>query len=71
MMLLVEDILRDYPKIDKYVEQREASRVLKISQGNINNVIKGRYNQVGGYWFTNDDENAADVINHKLYPAAN
>lgn len=46
--------------------QCEASRELGASQGNINNVIKGRYKQTCGFWFVNDDDNAGDAIKHKL-----
>ncbi len=46
--------------------QHEASRVLKISQGNINSVIKGRYNQVGGYWFKEYDGNGIKIDKDKL-----
>jgi len=41
-------------KVSKYRSQHEASRVLGIHQANVNNVIRGRYKQTGGYWFTND-----------------
>lgn len=53
-------------EVSIFRSQREASRVLKISQGNINNVIKGRYNQVGGYWFKEDDGNGIEIDKDKL-----
>lgn len=49
-----------------FESQNEAGRELGINPGNINNVIKGR-NQTCGFWFTNDDNNAADTIKQKLY----
>lgn len=56
----------DTLEVSQFPSQHEASRVLKISQGNINNVIKGRYNQVGGYWFKEDDGNDIEIDNDKL-----
>jgi len=47
--------------------QGEAGRILGVSQGNINMVIKGKRNYAGAFWFTNDDNNAADTIKQKLY----
>lgn len=47
--------------------QHEAGRVLGVSQGNINMVINGNRNNTGGFWFTNDDNNAGDTIKQKLY----
>lgn len=35
--------------------EAEAARQLGISVSNINNVIKGRHKQAGGYWFTEDE----------------
>lgn len=52
-----------------FSSQGEASRVLEIRRGNINNVIKGRRKQAHGYWFTNADENADDAIKRKLEEA--
>ena len=46
--------------------QREASRKLGVYRQNIDKVIKGRYKQTGGFWFTNDDENIGDAIKIKL-----
>jgi len=54
-------------KVSRYPSQIEASRELRVGQGNINAVIEGRLKQIGGYWFTNDDNNAADTIKQKLY----
>lgn len=49
-----------------FTSQHEASRVLGILHPNIIKVIKGKRKQTGGYWFVNDDENAADAIKRKL-----
>ena len=54
-------------KVSRYPSQYEAGRTLGVKQGHINEVIKGKYKQAGGYWFTNDDDNAADTIKQKLY----
>ena len=54
-------------KVSRFSSQGEASRSLGIDNGNINKVIKGRLKQTSGYWFTNADENADDVINRKLH----
>lgn len=42
-------------EVFKFKSQREAGRELGIAHSNINNVIKGRYGQTGGYWFTDDE----------------
>lgn len=42
-------------KVSQFQSQHEASRILGLSQGNINSVIKGRYKQTGGYRFENAD----------------
>lgn len=46
--------------------QTEASRSLGIGVGNINNVIKGKRKQTGGYWFMEDDGNGIEIDNDKL-----
>jgi len=46
--------------------QSEAGWELGISSGNINNVIKGRLKQAGGYWFKEDDGNGIEIDNDKL-----
>lgn len=53
-------------EISRFRSQGEAGRVLGINKGNINKVIKGKLKQTNGFWFTNDDDNAADIIKHKL-----
>lgn len=54
-------------EVSRYPSQSEASRKLEIRVGNINDVIKGRYKQACGYWFTNADESVAYAIKKKLY----
>ena len=54
-------------EVSRFESQIEASRVLGLSDGNINNVIKGRYKQTGGYWFVSDDGHAVDVVKSKLH----
>jgi len=54
-------------EVSRFCSQHEASRSLGLFNQNINSVIKGRIKQTGGYWFTNDDDNADDAIKHKLH----
>jgi len=54
-------------EVSRFRSQHEAGRVLGINIGNINSVIKGSRKQAGGFWFTNDDENADDAIKRKLH----
>ena len=49
-----------------FESQNEAGRALGAYVPNINAVIKGRLNKTNGYLFVNADENANDVIKHKL-----
>lgn len=46
--------------------QRKAGRKLGVSNGNINNVIKGRLKQAGGYWFKEDADNGIEIDKDKL-----
>ena len=50
-----------------FCSQSEASEKLMANKGHINEVIKGKRKQTYGYWFVNDDNNAADTIKRKLY----
>lgn len=50
----------------KFKSQREAGRVIGVDHGNIYNVLKGRYSQTGGYWFTNADDNAVESVRAKF-----
>ena len=54
-------------EVSRFESQMEASRELGIDNRNISAVIKGKRNQTGGFWFVNDDNNAADTIKQKLY----
>ena len=54
-------------EVSRFNSQSEASRVLGISVGNINSVIKGRHRYTKGYWFVNDDGHAVDVVKSKLH----
>lgn len=56
----------DTLEVSSFPSQIEASRVLGFDQPYINSVIKGRYKKTHGYWFVNDDDNAADAIKRKL-----
>lgn len=54
-------------EVTHFQSQIEAGQALGANTGNINSVIKGRIKQTYGYWFVNDDNNAADTIKQKLY----
>ena len=41
-------------EVSRFESQREAARQLGVNQGNVNDVLKGRLKQTGGYWFTED-----------------
>lgn len=53
-------------EVSCFRSQNEASRALGINSGNVNSVLKGRYNQTGGFWFTNADDNAIGLIRNKF-----
>lgn len=50
----------------RFSSQHGATRSLEVRQGSISNVIKGRYKQAGGYWFTNADSNAVEATRAKF-----
>ena len=50
----------------RFRSQHEAGRVLGIFNSNITAVIKGKRKQTGGFWFTNADDKADDIIKKKL-----
>lgn len=54
-------------EVSHFRAQAEAGRVLEVSVGDINGVIKGRLKHAGGYWFVNDDGHAVDVVKSKLH----
>lgn len=54
-------------KVSHFRSQHEASRALGVFDSHINDVIKGKYKQTGGFWFTNDDDKATDAIKNKLH----
>ena len=41
-----------------FESQSEAGRELRVNQGHVNNVIAGKRNQTGGFWFTRADDSA-------------
>ena len=53
-------------KVSRFSYRREASISLGVFQTKISAVIKGKLNQTHGYWFTNADKNADDIIKRKL-----
>ncbi|AAP74502.1 HNH endonuclease [Lactobacillus phage phiJL-1] len=50
-----------------FESQIEASRELGVNQGNINNVIKGKQNQTGGFLFTSADNNTCELTSRNNY----
>jgi len=54
-------------EVSQFCSQGEAGRELGVFKQNINEVIKGKRNYAGGFWFVNNDENAVDTINRKLH----
>lgn len=53
-------------EVFKFESQHEAERELRVSQGNINKVFKGKYKQTGGHWFTYVNSNAVEVTRVKF-----
>ena len=54
-------------EVARFRSQSEASRELGVKNSNITAVIKGRYKQIRGFWFVNDDGHAVDVVKSKLH----
>lgn len=57
--------LNDF-KVLWFKSQSEATRQLGVRQGDISNVVRGKYNKTHGYFFCNADENAVDKIREKF-----
>lgn len=53
-------------EVSRFQSQHEAGLELGLFWQNISAVIRGKQKTAGGFWFTNDDANAADAIKHKL-----
>lgn len=49
-----------------FESQAEAERQLGVNHSNMNNVIKGKRNRAGGYWFTYVDETAVEKARSKF-----
>lgn len=49
-----------------FESQKEAARQLTVNQGNVCNVLKGRYSKTGGFWFCYADENAIEKVRAKF-----
>lgn len=54
-------------EVSHFRAQTEAGRALGVFNSNISKVLKGEYNQTGGFWFVNDDGNAVDIVKSKLH----
>ena len=50
----------------RFESQHEASRLLGVSQGSINRVLKDRRKQTGGYWFCYEDSGATEKTRAKF-----
>lgn len=53
-------------EVSQFKSQTEASRILGIGVGNINNVIKVRCKQAGGFWFTYANDHAVESVRKKF-----
>jgi len=53
-------------EVSRFPSQGETSRKLRMSDGNINEVIKGKRKQTHGYWFTNADDNAVEATRDRF-----
>ena len=53
-------------KILYFHSQAEASRQLGVNQAHVNNVIKGKRNRTGDYWFCYADEDAVEKTRSKF-----
>lgn len=53
-------------EVSRFKSQGEAARQLGVCSPNVNDVLKGRRKQTGGYWFCNADENAVENIRVKF-----
>lgn len=54
-------------EVSWFHSRHEASLALGVFQTKISAVTKGRYSQTHGFWFVNDDNNAANNIKQKLH----
>jgi len=54
-------------EVSRFESQSEASRELGVDKSSIGKVIKGKFNQAGGFWFVKDDGHAVDVVKSKLH----
>lgn len=50
----------------RFESQAEAERQLGVNHGHINEVVKGKRNKTGGYWFCYADENAVENTREKF-----
>lgn len=53
-------------KVLRFESQCEAARQLGIFQGSISNVVKGKCNKTGGFWFCRADENTVEKTRSKF-----
>lgn len=54
-------------EVSRFKSQAEASRELGVFNSNISKVLKGEYNQTGGFWFVRDNGHAVDIVKIKLH----
>lgn len=55
-------------KILRFETQHEAAHQLGVDVRNLNNVVKGKLNQTGGYWFTEDE---SEITKEKIQEIKN
>ena len=53
-------------EVSRFRSQHEAGDKLMANKGHINEVIKGKRKQTGGFWFTNADNKAVETTRDKL-----
>ena len=53
-------------EVSRFESQSEATQRSKLTQGNVNHVLKGQAKQTKGYWFTYADSNAVEATRAKF-----
>lgn len=56
----------EFSEVFLFESQHEAARQLGVNQGNMNEVVKGKRQIAGVYWFCNADENAVEKAKSKF-----
>ena len=53
-------------EVSRFESQTKAERILGINHQSISLVIRGRYNQANGFWFTHEDDQAVEKVRDKF-----